>query len=153
LRDDDKFYSKTFKYDGGLVDYVLYLNEGKMKLYDLPVYAKTEKDGILIEFAIQHTDSYTESVFSFVNNIPTPEGGTHEVGFKSGVTKILNDYAKSNNLVKDKDVVFTGEDFREGMTAIISVKMKNVEFEGQTKTKLGNPRSESGGRSGDNRRT
>ena len=139
LRDDDKFYSKTFKYDGGLVDYVLYLNEGKMKLYDLPVYAKTEKDGILIEFAIQHTDSYTESVFSFVNNIPTPEGGTHEGGFKSGVTKILNDYAKSNNLVKDKDVVFTGEDFREGMTAIISVKMKNVEFEGQTKTKLGNP--------------
>ena len=139
LRDDDKFYSKTFKYDGGLVDYVLYLNEGKTKLYDLPVYAKTEKDGILIEFAIQHTDSYTESVFSFVNNIPTPEGGTHEVGFKSGVTKILNDYAKSNNLVKDKDVVFTGEDFREGMTAIISVKMKNVEFEGQTKTKLGNP--------------
>ena len=139
LRDDDKFYSKTFKYDGGLVDYVLYLNEGKMKLYDLPVYAKTEKDGILIEFAIQHTDSYTESVFSFVNNIPTPEGGTHEVGFKSGVTKILNDYAKSDNLVKDKDVVFTGEDFREGMTAIISVKMKNVEFEGQTKTKLGNP--------------
>ena len=139
LRDDDKFYSKTFKYDGGLVDYVLYLNEGKTKLYDLPVYAKTEKDGILIEFAIQHTDGYTESVFSFVNNIPTPEGGTHEVGFKSGVTKILNDYAKSNNLVKDKDVVFTGEDFREGMTAIISVKMKNVEFEGQTKTKLGNP--------------
>ena len=139
LRDDEKFYSKTFKYDGGLIDYVLYLNEGKNKLYDLPVYAKTEKDGILIEFAIQHTDSYTESVFSFVNNIPTPEGGTHEVGFKSGVTKILNDYAKSNNLVKEKDVVFTGEDFREGMTAIISVKMKNVEFEGQTKTKLGNP--------------
>ena len=139
LRDDEKFYSKTFKYDGGLIDYVLYLNEGKTKLYDLPVYAKTEKDGILIEFAIQHTDSYTESVYSFVNNIPTPEGGTHEVGFKSGVTKILNDYAKSNNLVKEKDVVFTGEDFREGMTAIISVKMKNVEFEGQTKTKLGNP--------------
>lgn len=139
LRDDEKFYSKTFKYDGGLIDYVLYLNEGKTKLYDLPVYAKTEKDGILIEFAIQHTDSYTESVFSFVNNIPTPEGGTHEIGFKSGVTKILNDYAKSNNLVKEKDVVFTGEDFREGMTAIISVKMKNVEFEGQTKTKLGNP--------------
>ena len=139
LRDDEKFYSKTFKYDGGLIDYVLYLNEGKTKLYDLPVYAKTEKDGILIEFAIQHTDSYTESVFSFVNNIPTPEGGTHEVGFKSGVTKILNDYAKSNNLVKEKDVWFTGEDLREGMTAIISVKMKNVEFEGQTKTKLGNP--------------
>ena len=139
LRDDEKFYSKTFKYDGGLIDYVLYLNEGKTKLYDLPVYAKTEKDGILIEFAIQHTDSYTESVFSFVNNIPTPEGGMHEIGFKSGITKVLNDFARSNNYLKDKDSNFMGEDFREGMTAILSIKMKNVEFEGQTKTKLGNP--------------
>lgn len=139
LRYDDKFYSKTFKYDGGLIDYVVYLNEGKQKMYDLPIYAKTEKDGILIEFAIQHTDSYNESVFSFVNNIPTPEGGTHEVGFKSAITKVMNDYAKSSSLVKDKDLGFMGEDFREGMTAIISVKMKNVEFEGQTKTKLGNP--------------
>ncbi len=139
LRDDDKFYSKTFKYDGGLVDYVLYLNEGKQKMFDPPIYAKTEKDGILIEFAIQHTDSYTESIFSFVNNIPTPEGGTHEVGFKSAVTKVMNAYASGSSLVKDKTLKFEGEDFREGMTAIISVKMKNVEFEGQTKTKLGNP--------------
>ncbi len=139
LRDDDKFYSKTFKYDGGLVDYVLYLNEGKQKMFDPPIYAKTEKDGILIEFAIQHTDSYTESIFSFVNNIPTPEGGTHEVGFKSAVTKVMNAYASGSSLVKDKTLKFEGEDFREGMTAIVSVKMKNVEFEGQTKTKLGNP--------------
>ncbi|MBR2384614.1 MAG: type IIA DNA topoisomerase subunit B [Clostridia bacterium] len=143
LRDDEKFYSKTYKYDGGLVDYVLYLDEGKNKLYDLPVYAKAEKDGIAVEFAIQHTDGYTESIFSFVNNIPTPEGGTHEVGFKSAVTRILNDFAKSNNLVKDKDVALQGEDFREGMTAIVSVKMKNVEFDGQTKTKLGNPEAKS----------
>lgn len=143
LRDDEKFYSKTYKYDGGLVDYVLYLDEGKNKLYDLPVYAKAEKDGIAVEFAIQHTDSYTESIFSFVNNIPTPEGGTHEIGFKSAVTRILNDFAKSNNLIKDKDVALQGEDFREGMTAIVSVKMKNVEFDGQTKTKLGNPEAKS----------
>lgn len=143
LRDDEKFYSKTFKYDGGLIDYVLYLDEGKTKLYDLPIYAKAEKDGIAVEFAIQHTDGYTESIFSFVNNIPTPEGGTHEVGFKSAVTRILNDFAKSNNLVKDKDLALQGEDFREGMTAIVSVKMKNVEFDGQTKTKLGNPEAKS----------
>ncbi len=139
LRDDEKFYNKTFRYEGGLVDYVLYLNEGKQHLYDPPVYAKTEKDGILVEFAIQHTDSYTESVFSFVNNIPTPEGGTHEIGFKSAVTRVMNDFAKANNYIKEKDLVMQGEDFREGMTAIVSVKMKNVEFEGQTKTKLGNP--------------
>ncbi|MBQ7642418.1 MAG: DNA topoisomerase IV subunit B, partial [Clostridia bacterium] len=139
LRDESKFFNKTFKYDGGIVDYVLYLNEGKQKLYDLPLYSKGEKDGILIEFAIQHTDSYAEGIFSYVNNIPTPEGGTHEVGFKSAVTRVLNDFAKNNNYIKEKDLSFMGEDFREGMTAIISVKMKNVEFEGQTKTKLGNP--------------
>ena len=139
LRDDDKFYSKTFKYDGGIIDYVLYLNESKTKLYDQPVYGKAEKDGILVEFALQHTDSYTESVFSFVNNIPTPEGGTHEVGFKTALTKVLNDFARSNNYVKEKDAPLIGEDFREGLTALLSVKMKNVEFEGQTKTKLGNP--------------
>ncbi|MBO6264141.1 MAG: DNA topoisomerase IV subunit B, partial [Clostridia bacterium] len=120
-------------------DYVLYLNEGKQSLFELPIYAKSVKDDILIEFAIQHTDSYSESIFSFVNNIPTAEGGTHEVGFKSAITRTLNDYARANNYLKDKDQNLMGEDFREGMTAIISIKMKNVEFEGQTKTKLGNP--------------
>ncbi len=139
LRDDEKFYNKTFKYDGGIIDYVLYLNEGKQSLFELPIYAKSVKDDILIEFAIQHTDSYSESIFSFVNNIPTAEGGTHEVGFKSAITRTLNDYARANNYLKDKDQNLMGEDFREGMTAIISIKMKNVEFEGQTKTKLGNP--------------
>lgn len=130
---------KEYKYDGGIVDFVKWLNEGKTPVYPEPVYVKGERDGILIEFAIQHTDSYTESVFSFVNNIPTPEGGMHEIGFKSGITKVLNDFARSNNYLKDKDPNFMGEDFREGMTAILSIKMKNVEFEGQTKTKLGNP--------------
>ena len=143
LRDDNKFYNKTFKYDGGIIDYVLYLNEGKQNLYPLPLYAKTERNGILIEFAIQHTDSFNEGIFSFVNNIPTPEGGTHEVGFKSGITRVLNDFAKENNYIKEKDLAFLGEDFREGMTAIVSVKMKSVEFEGQTKTKLGNPEAKS----------
>ncbi len=130
---------KEYKYDGGIVDFVKWLNEGKTPVYPEPVYVTGERDGILIEFAIQHTDSYTESVFSFVNNIPTPEGGMHEIGFKSGITKVLNDFARSNNYLKDKDPNFMGEDFREGMTAILSIKMKNVEFEGQTKTKLGNP--------------
>lgn len=130
---------KFYHYEGGIVDFVSYLNEGKTVLYPKPVYAAAEKNGVKVDFAIQHTDGFNESVFSFVNNIPTGEGGMHEVGFKSGITKILNDYARSRNLLKDKDANLLGDDFREGMTAIISVKMKNVQFEGQTKTKLGNP--------------
>ncbi len=130
---------REFKYDGGIVDFVKYLNEGKTTLFGEPLYATAEKNGILIEFAIQHTDAYTESIYSFVNNIPTPEGGMHDIGFKSGITKVLNDFARSANYLKEKDANFMGEDFREGMTAILSIKMKNVQFEGQTKTKLGNP--------------
>lgn len=135
-----------YKYDGGIADYVKYLNEGKDALYAEPIYAeavvyadKDKKNPVDVKFAIQHTDTYTESIFSYVNNIPTPEGGMHEVGFKSAITRILNDYAKSANLIKDKDLSLMGEDYREGMTAILSVKMKNIQFEGQTKTKLGNP--------------
>ena len=131
--------SVEYKYDGGIIDFVKYLNEGKNALYDPPLYAKAEKDGVVVEFAIQHTDTYTESVFSFVNNIPTPEGGMHETGFRSGLTKVLNDYARRENFLKDKDPNYMGEDFREGLTAIVCVKLKNVQFEGQTKTKLGNP--------------
>ena len=131
--------SVEYKYDGGIIDFVKYLNEGKNALYDPPLYAKAEKDGVVVEFAIQHTDTYTESVFSFVNNIPTPEGGMHETGFRSGLTKVLNDYARRENFLKDKDPNYMGEDFREGLTAIVRVKLKNVQFEGQTKTKLGNP--------------
>jgi len=130
---------KYFFYEGGIVDFVKYLNEGKTVSYDSPVYVQDERNGIKIEFVIQHTDSFNESVFSFVNNISTGEGGMHEAGFKSGLTKALNDYARARNLLKDKDANLLGEDFREGLTAIISIKMKNVQFEGQTKTKLGNP--------------
>ena len=132
-------YRATFKYDGGISDYVKNLNEGKRKLYAQPIYYKAVKNDIQVEFAIQHTDDYrTEGLVSFVNNIPTPEGGYHEIGFKSGLARVLNEYARSNGFLKDKDQNFQGEDFREGMTAVLSIKMANVQFEGQTKTKLGN---------------
>ena len=132
-------YQASYHYEGGIADFAVYLNEGKNKLYPKPLYYRTEKDGILIEFAIQHTGDYAESLFSFVNNIPTPEGGFHEMGFRGGLTRMLNDYARDNKLLKEKDANFLGEDFREGLTAVLSIKMKNVQFEGQTKTKLGNP--------------
>ncbi len=134
-----KSYSVSYCYEGGISDFVKYLNQGKSALYGKPIYYRTEKDGILVEFAIQHTGDYTESLFSFVNNIPTPEGGFHEMGFRGGLTRMLNDYARENKLLKDKDANFLGDDFREGLTAVLSIKMKNVQFEGQTKTKLGNP--------------
>ncbi|MBQ7466693.1 MAG: DNA gyrase subunit B, partial [Clostridia bacterium] len=130
---------KSYKYDGGLKDFVKYINEGKTAIYEEPIFFEGEQDNIKIEIAIQHTDSYTESVFSFVNNIPTTEGGTHEVGFKSGLTRVLNDLARKNGNLKEKDQNLMGEDFREGLTAVLSIKMKNIQFEGQTKTKLGNP--------------
>ncbi len=132
-------YSVTFHYEGGISDFVGYLNDGKSKLYQKPLYYRAEKDGILVEFAIQHTGEYTENLFSFVNNIPTPEGGFHEVGFRTGMTRVLNDYARENKLLKDKDPNLVGEASREGLSAVLSIKMKNVQFEGQTKTKLGNP--------------
>ncbi len=137
--DERTDFKQTFKFDGGIVDFVKYLNEGKTTLYDEPVYAKAEKDGILVELAIQYTDAYVDSLCSYVNNIPTAEGGMHETGFRSGLTKTLNDYARERNFLKDKDDNLIGDDFKEGLTAILSVKMKNVQFEGQTKTKLGNP--------------
>ncbi len=136
-------YSVTFCYQGGIADFAAYLNEGKSRLYSQPLYYKGEKDGILVEFAIQHTGEFTESLFSFVNNIPTPEGGYHEMGFRGGITRMLNDYARDNKLLKEKDANLLGDDFREGLTAVLSIKMKNVQFEGQTKTKLGNPEARS----------
>ena len=132
-------YKQVFMFEGGLTDFVKYLNAGKNTLYGEPLYASATKDNIMVEFAIQHTDAYTDSVYSYVNNIPTPEGGMHETGFRSGVTKSFNDYARQRNFLKDKDENLQGDDFKEGLTAIISVKMQNVQFEGQTKTKLGNP--------------
>ena len=137
--DENTDFSRTYKYDGGIVDFVKYLNEGKTSLYPEPLYASAMKDNILVELAIQHTDAYTDSVYSFVNNIPTGEGGTHETGFRSGLTRTLNDYAREKNILKEKDDNLLGDDFKEGLTAIVSIKMQNVQFEGQTKTKLGNP--------------
>ncbi len=131
-------YRVTFKFDGGISDYVKSLNEGKKRLYSQPIYYKAVKNDIQVEFSIQHTGDYRESIFSFVNNIPTPEGGYHEIGFRSGLTRVLNEYARSNGFLKEKDANFQGDDFSEGLTVVLSIKMANVQFEGQTKTKLGN---------------
>ncbi|MBE7079801.1 MAG: DNA gyrase subunit B [Clostridiales bacterium] len=131
-------YRVTFRYDGGISDYVKSLNEGKKKLYAQPIYYKAVKNDIQVEFSIQHTGEYRESMFSFVNNIPTPEGGYHEMGFRSGLTRVLNEFARSNGFLKEKDANFQGDDFSEGLAVVLSIKMANVQFEGQTKTKLGN---------------
>ena len=131
-------YRATFKYDGGISDFVKSHTNGEKRLYAQPIYYKTTKNDIQVEFAIQHTGEYKVRLFSFVNNIPTPEGGYHEIGFKSGLTRVLNEYARENGFLKDKDANFQGDDFCEGLTAVLSVKMANTQFEGQTKTKLGN---------------
>lgn len=128
---------EEYAYAGGLSDFVRYINDGKGTFFN-PMYYKGDNGSVFVEFALQMTDGYTENLFSYVNNIPTPEGGTHETGFKTAMTKVLNDFARERKLLKDKDDNLLGEDFREGMTAVLSVKMNNVQFEGQTKTKLGN---------------
>ena len=133
--DEHTDFRRTYKFDGGIVDFVKYLNQGKSELYDQPIYASAVKDGIAVEFAIQHTDNYVDSVYSYVNNIPTGEGGMHETGFRSGLTRSFNDYARTKNILKDKDENLLGDDFKEGLTAILSIKMQNVQFEGQTKTR------------------
>ena len=129
---------ETLCYEGGIRDYVTSLTMDKKPLFVPPIYIENEIDDTYVSLALQYVDNYTENIFSYVNNIPTPEGGTHEVGFKTALTKVLNDFAKKHNLVKEKDITFIGDDFREGMVAVLSIKMKNVQFEGQTKTKLGN---------------
>ena len=140
LRDtrEENPQEKTFHYEGGIREFVSYLNRSKTPLYDDILYFEGEKNNVFVEVALQHNDSYTESVYSFVNNINTPEGGTHLVGFRNAVTKTFNDYARNNKLLKDSEANLTGEDIREGMTAIISVKIEDPQFEGQTKQKLGN---------------
>ena len=138
LRKGNDSEEYVFKSEGGIKDYVSYINTGKNVLYGEPLYFTDKKDDILIEASFQHTDGYSESVFSFVNNIPTVDGGTHDVGFKSGLTRFMGEYAKKNVTGKNKDIAFNGEDFRVGITAVISVKVKNAQFEGQTKGKLGN---------------
>lgn len=130
--------SDTFHYEGGIKEYVTYLNRSNTALYEEVIYCEGMKDDIYVEVAIQHNDSYNESVYSFVNNITTPEGGTHLAGFRNAITKTFNDYARTNKLLKDSEPNLSGEDIREGLTAIISIKISEPQFEGQTKQKLGN---------------
>ena len=139
LRDDreDK-KEKVFHYEGGIKEFVSYLNRSNVPLYDTVIYCEGKKDNVLVEVAMQHNDSYTENIYSFVNNINTPEGGTHLTGFRNALTKTFNDYGRKNKLLKDSEPALTGEDIREGLTAIISVKIEEPQFEGQTKQKLGN---------------
>ncbi|GIO11950.1 DNA gyrase subunit B [Cohnella xylanilytica] len=138
LTDERTGMSETFKYDGGIIEFVQFLNKTREPLHELPIYVEGTKDYIQCEIAMQYNDGYTENIYSFANNINTHEGGTHESGFKSALTRIINDYARKAGLVKESESNLTGDDVREGLTAIISVKIPEPQFEGQTKTKLGN---------------
>lgn len=129
---------KTFHYEGGIREFVEYLNRSNVPLYEQVFYCEGQRDGVLVEVAMQHNDSYTENIYSFVNNINTPEGGTHLTGFKNALTKTFNDYGRKNKLLKENEPALSGEDIREGLTAIISIKVEDPQFEGQTKQKLGN---------------
>ena len=140
LRDErvDPVVEDVFHYEGGIKEFVTYLNRGNEPLYPEVIYCEGEKDGVYVEVAMQHNDSYNDSSYSFVNNIVTPEGGTHLAGFRGALTKTFNNYARENKILKDSDAAFSGEDIREGLTAIISIKIEEPQFEGQTKQKLGN---------------
>ena len=139
LRDDrEEKQEKTFHYEGGIKEFVTYLNKGNESLYAPVIYCEGMKDNVYVEVAMQHNDSYTENIYTFVNNINTPEGGTHLSGFKTALTNTFNDYARKNKLLKENEPSLSGEDIREGLTAIISVKLEEPQFEGQTKQKLGN---------------
>ncbi|MCD8014620.1 MAG: DNA topoisomerase (ATP-hydrolyzing) subunit B [Lachnospiraceae bacterium] len=135
---EEKPVQRTFHYEGGIKEFVTYLNKGKAPLYDDIIYCEGMRNNVFVEVAMQHNDSYTEGSYSFVNNITTPEGGMHLTGFKNALTKTFNDYARSNKLIKDSDPSLMGDDIREGLTAIISIKIEDPQFEGQTKQKLGN---------------
>ena len=137
LRDEES-REKVFHYEGGIKEFVEYLNRSKTPLYEQIIYCEGTKDNVQVEVAMQHNDSYTDNTYGFVNNITTPEGGTHVVGFRNALTKTFNDYARKNKLLKDSEPNLSGEDIREGLTAIISVKIEDPQFEGQTKQKLGN---------------
>ena len=137
LRDEEP-KERVFHYEGGIKEFVQYLNRSKTPLYEQIIYCEGTKDNVEVEVAMQHNDSYTDNTYGFVNNITTPEGGTHVVGFRNAITKTFNDYARKNKLLKDSEPNLSGEDIREGLTAIISVKIEDPQFEGQTKTKLDN---------------
>lgn len=138
IEDEKSKKEHIFLYEGGIISFVEHLNENKTPLHDKPIYFSKEKDGIEVEIAIQYNDSYQENIFSYANTINTHEGGTHLSGFKSALTRVLNDYVRKNNMVKEANFSLSGEDVREGLTAVISVKLREPQFEGQTKTKLGN---------------
>ncbi|MEF9916923.1 MAG: DNA topoisomerase (ATP-hydrolyzing) subunit B [Lachnospiraceae bacterium] len=140
IRDDrpEEPIEKEFHYEGGIKEFVAYLNKSKTPLYDQIIYCEGTKDKVYVEVAMQHNDSYNDNTYGFVNNITTPEGGTHVVGFRNALTKTFNDYARKNKLLKDSEPNLSGEDIREGLTTIISVKIEDPQFEGQTKQKLGN---------------
>ena len=135
---EEKPVRREFHYEGGIKEFVTYLNKSKAALYEDIIYCEGERNGVQVEVAMQHNDSYTENTYGFVNNITTPEGGTHVVGFRNALTKVFNEYGRKNKLLKDSDQNLSGEDIREGLTAIISVKIEEPQFEGQTKQKLGN---------------
>ncbi|WP_027415081.1 DNA topoisomerase (ATP-hydrolyzing) subunit B [Aneurinibacillus terranovensis] len=143
LHDERTGKVEEYHYEGGIRSFVEYLNKNKEKLHEPPIYLEGEKDGLTIEIALQYNDSFLSNIYSYANNIHTHEGGTHESGFKSALTRVINDYARKNNLLKEKDGNLTGDDVREGLTAIISVKIPDPQFEGQTKTKLGNSEARS----------
>ena len=140
LRDDreEPVKERVFHYEGGIKEFVTYLNKSKEALYPEVIYCEGEKNGVLVEVAMQHNDAYNEATYSFVNNIITPEGGTHLAGFRNALTKTFNTYARANKILKDTEPALTGDDIREGLTAIISIKIEEPQFEGQTKQKLGN---------------
>lgn len=135
---EGKEKTETFHYEGGIRSYVEHLNKNKEPLHEEPIYVEGEKDGITLEIAMQYNSGFAENLYSFANNINTYEGGTHESGYKTALTRVINDYARKNNLLKEADANLTGDDVREGLTAIVSVKHPDPQFEGQTKTKLGN---------------
>lgn len=138
LRPEDGIIEKSFHYEGGIREFVTYLNKSKTPLYEDVLYFEGKKDNVYVEVAMQHNDSYTESAYSFVNNINTPEGGTHLAGFRNAITKTFNDYARNAKLLKESEANLSGDDIREGLTAIVSIKIEDPQFEGQTKQKLGN---------------
>ena len=140
LRDDreEPVKERVFHYEGGIKEFVTYLNKSKEALYPEVIYCEGEKNGVLVEVAMQHNDAYNEATYSFVNNIITPEGGTHLAGFRNALTKTFNEYARANKVLKDSEPALSGDDIREGLTAIVSIKIEEPQFEGQTKQKLGN---------------
>lgn len=143
LVDERQDRKDTYRYEGGIVSFVQHLDKNKESILEQPIYIASEKDGISVEIALQYNDSFVSNLYSYCNNIHTHEGGTHESGFKSALTRVINDYGRKSNILKEKDDNLTGDDVREGLTAIISVKIPDPQFEGQTKTKLGNSEARS----------